>query len=161
MEKVYLLPQLWKVVKRRSWLLVIPMLVSTLVTALVVLFLMAPTYEASTTLLVGKNEPFDARTVLNYEDVLLNQQLVKTYGEIAKSWTVLDDVIGQLDCPITVEELRKLVSVSHVAGTQIIRLSAQHRDPVLAQSIANTAAFTFTRRLPQLLNLNKIGRAHV
>lgn len=121
-----------------------------------VFFVITPVYEASTTLLVGKNET-SAQAALAYQDVLLNQQLVKTYGEIAKSRAVAEEVISRMGITQTPDQIRAKIGVSVVTGTQVIRLTVNDTDRVLAQQIANAAASVFVKRVPELTKLNNLS----
>jgi len=68
------------------------------------------------------------------------QKLVETYAEIAKSRTVGEDVITNLDLDIKVDALQRMVTTSTKGNTQFLNLSITSTDPELSYNIANQMA---------------------
>jgi len=99
-----------------------------------------PTYEATTTVLVNQTQ---SPGIIQYNDVLTSQHLTSTYAELAKSRPILSDVILRLHLNITEKDLAQQLTVSPVRDTQLLRISAENRDPGLAADIANTTAAAF------------------
>ncbi len=155
MEKEIDLRDLLVILRRRLWLIALLPIVSVLIAAVMVFFVITPVYEASTTLLVGKNET-STQASLDYQSVLLNAQLVKTYGEIAKSRSVAEEVISMMGISQTPDQIRAKIGVSVVTGTQVIRLTVTDTDPMKARQIANVAASVFVKRVPALTKLNNL-----
>lgn len=99
-----------------------------------------PTYEATATLLVNETA---APNSLTYSDVLLSQQLTKTYSKIAVQRPVLNQVIQQAKLPFTEEQLQKMVSANAETNTQLIGLSVRSNNAQQAAQIANLVAQAF------------------
>ncbi len=75
-------------------LIILMTILSITASGLVSYFVLEPEYQTFTTLIVGK--PKDYQNVdnkLEYNDLLLNQKLVSTYGELVKTRIVADEVI--------------------------------------------------------------------
>lgn len=146
-----------RVIKHWRWVIILVPLSCLLSAAVLVFYVLPPMYEASTTLLVGRNITSDQQAPLKYDDLVLSRQLVGTYGEIMKSWTVSEEVIRQLGLPMSVEQFRRKIQVTSVGETQVMRLGVSDRDPKLAQQMANTTAMVFAQRVPELLKLNNVA----
>jgi len=112
-------------------------------------------YETSTTLMVSKAQNENVN-VLQYNDVLLNQKLVKTYSEIAKSDRVLDKVIDKLELEATAEDLREKVAVNSVQDTEIIRISVEDPDPQYATDLANAIAVVFMGEVADIMKMDNV-----
>jgi len=66
-----------------------------------------------------------------------SQKLTKTYTELAKSDLVIEQVISSLSLNQTSDELRKMMTISGVQDTPVIKLSIVAKDNILAKDIAN------------------------
>ena len=121
------------------WLIVLGTLLAG-ATAFLVSKMMTPVYQASTTLLVS---PGSSPSTSDYTAVLTGQQLAVTYQQLLNKRSVLEKVIQNLNLPITVDELTKLVDVQVVRSTQLIVVQVENTDPALAAKIANQIATVF------------------
>src|SRR5436309_2603806 len=88
---------------------------------------MVPIYRATTTIFVNQSERPDA---VSYQDSLLNQQLVKTYAQIAVQPVILDQASKILNYPVTG------VTALPVRDTQLLQISATGDDPERVRDIA-------------------------
>lgn len=109
---------------------------------------LTPVYASSTTLLVSdapsnKNNP-------NYDSIVASQSLAKTYSAMMTSKSVIQEVAKQLGLVIKVEDFSKKIKVTPVLNTQLIDITVEDPDPILAASIANTLVDVFTKRLQTL-----------
>lgn len=122
-------------------------------------------YETFTTLMIGKPKDYQGENNnIEYDDVMLNQRLVATYGEIVKMRVVADKVIKNLDLPIAYDEFGKKVSVNLVQDTEIIQLKVVDNDPVMAVDIANETAEVFMDSIKDIMlveNIQVIDKAQV
>ena len=98
-------------------------------------FLLSRQYEASATLIVNSREDQTAQTTITNDQITSATKLVDTYSVILTSDTVLDKAIADLELTLDYEELLDKVTVESVNGTQVMKISVQDEDPVLAQSI--------------------------
>lgn len=135
MERIYPL----RVLRRWWWVL----LLGTVVCAgasYTVTHLATPSYRADAIILV--NQTHMPGTVV-YEDILASEHLVNTYREMITSQPVLDQVVHDLNPPVTQGQLAAMVDATVLPHTQLIHLSAQHTDPHLARAVANATASAF------------------
>jgi capsular exopolysaccharide synthesis family protein len=102
---------------------------------------MTPIYAARSRYLI--DEAPGSSNSNEYSKLLTEQKLAQTYVEITTARPVLEETIVQLDLPYTVNELRRIVSVSAPLDTQILVISTEDPDPVRAADIANTVGEVF------------------
>lgn len=126
---------------RWSWLLILGAVLAGLA-AFVVSRLQTPVYEAKTTMLVNQSQAVTGPT---YNDVLANQQLTKTYGQIVTSSLVLDPVAEQTG--MAFEELRDKVSAGVRRETQLIDITVRDTDPERAATLANRIGEAFAAQI--------------
>lgn len=151
-----------KLIKRGFWIIVSVIALSISIGGLLSYYVFVPIYETSTTLMI--NKPTSEQNTIEYSDVLANQMLVKTYGEIIKSRTISSQVIKNLNLDYTPEQLRKMINVSLVQDTEIIELKVSHMNPNIGASIANELANVFIKDINRLMkvdNVQVIDKAHI
>jgi len=133
----------------KYWKWILGTAAAAAVVALVVSFLLPPTYEA--TALVAVTKP---RYVMQFDpriETLNNiQPAYKAYPELASGDEILQEVLARLNPrPERVETLRDLQAmVTAKSGTDpsVVRLTVRYRDPEVAAHIANLWAEIFVRR---------------
>ncbi|TWH59740.1 capsular polysaccharide biosynthesis protein [Desulfitobacterium sp. LBE] len=152
--------ELWEAIKKRWIIVVIIPLIAALTSGIVSFFILDPVYKASTTLIVGKkaSEEQQASQLLDNSVLQANKQLALTYSEIAKSRTVEENVINKLNLQYTKEELDKKITVESVKNTEILAISVQDKDPLLAAAIANTMAEKFSE---SVINIKKVDSVSI
>ncbi|AFM43143.1 capsular polysaccharide biosynthesis protein [Desulfosporosinus acidiphilus SJ4] len=160
MEEEIDLRQYLEVLGKR-WLIIVAIpLIAAITSGVISFFILKPSYEASTTLIVGKKateEGQAAAQMLDNNVLLANQQLAKTYATIAQSRTVEEQVIKDLDLPLTVEALDKLITVDQVKTTEILEIKVSNNDPKLAASIANTMAKEFSKAVIEIKKVDSVS----
>lgn len=161
MEEELDLLQIWEALKKR-WLIIVAIpLIAALTSGIVSFYIIKPIYQASTTLIVGKKASNDlaqqAGQLLEYNVLMANKQLAKTYETIAKSRTVEADVIDQLDLALTPEQLNEKVTVSSVKDTEVLAISVEDQDPALAAEIANTMAQKFSDSVIEIKKVDSVS----
>ena len=141
---------------KRWWIIVASTVICTLTAGIVSFFIMKPVYESNTTLYIGKK--IDAKnTDLAYSDVLLGSQLVKDYRELAKSRLVSKAVIDELKLTgITPDKLADKLGVNLKNDTRVIQITAQDRDPAMAQAIASKVAEVFQAKVVDIMQVENV-----
>ena len=129
------LRELFLLVKKNILMILAVTIASAAVGFLISAFLLSPQYEASATLIVNSREDQTAQTTITNDQITSATKLVDTYSVILTSDTVLDKAIADLELTLDYEELLDKVTVESVNGTQVMKISVQDEDPVLAQSI--------------------------
>ena len=161
MEEEMELRQYWEIIHKR-WLLIVALpLIAALTSGIISFYIIKPVYQASTTLIVGKKAEDISQAllgqILDYNVLQANLQLAKTYGEIAKSRTVEQNVIEKLNLGLTVTELDNQVLITPVKNTEILEIQVQNTDPQLAASIANTMAAEFSAAVIEIKKVDSVS----
>ena len=129
------LREIFLLVKKNILMILAVTITSAAVGFLISAFLLSPQYEASATLIVNSREDQTAQTMITNDQITSATKLVDTYSVILTSDTVLDKAIADLGLTLDYEELLDKVTVESVNGTQVMKISVQDEDPVLAQRI--------------------------
>jgi capsular polysaccharide biosynthesis protein len=122
------------------------------------LFIVAPKYRASTTLVLARaSDETTLQTSITQTELTLNRQLVATYSELVKSNVVLREVIDNLELKdISEEELRKNVTVTAVRNTELMQIAVIHERSNYAEMLTNEIADVFTEKAHDIYNINNI-----
>ena len=152
-----------KMLKRRR-ILIINLMLGSVFIALLIGFLVPPTYEAETTLRVKQSKGL-ANSLLDEIPIsspLNTKQLMLTYAETLKSRTVVQSVIdqtqtGKAEIP-KYEDMVKRITTQPVKDTELLKIKVEAKSPEEAQLLANTLVATFYDRL---LNLVRSEQANV
>ncbi|MCL0071778.1 hypothetical protein M1N51_00980 [Peptococcaceae bacterium] len=81
---------------------------------------------------------------------------MQTYGEIAKSRSVLEEVIELENLETTVEGLSEQIQVSPLKNTQLIKIAVNDTDPEKAARIANRAADVFMVKVVEIMRVDNV-----
>lgn len=155
MEETMDLREILQIIYKRLWFIILVTLVCIISSGIISFFVLDSVYEASTTLMVSKTRE-DQSQNLQYNDILMNQKLVKTYSEIVKSNRVLEKVIEQLGLDMTTGDLRTKIQVSSVSDTEIIRIAVQDKDPNFATELANSIAVVFMGEIGSIMKMENV-----
>lgn len=110
--------------------------VAAVVSLLVCTFALTPRYQASVELIVNTRQDTSGR--VTNDDINSAKSMVNTYAIVIKSNTVLNMVIDKLGLDMTYDQLNKTIGVTSVNSTQIMQITVENEDPVLAGKIART-----------------------
>ncbi|QNO16548.1 polysaccharide biosynthesis tyrosine autokinase [Alkalicella caledoniensis] len=147
------LRQIFDILFKRLWIIAAIVLVTTTTSAVVSYFFLDRVYEASSSLVILAKA--DSGNI-QYNDVLLNQRLVKTYSEIAKSRSVSTEVIRKLGLNMSHGEFAGKVQVNSVRDTEVIEIRVQDTDPQRAARIADELSSVFMSKIVNFLNIDNI-----
>lgn len=110
-------------------------------------------YESKTTLYV---QPKVSAGDVDYEGILSNQKMVKTYKQIIQSRKILNKVKRNLNLDIKYKDLIKDLEVTSVDDTEIIEIAIKAETPKLAKDIANNIATVFISEVKDTMDVNNI-----
>jgi capsular polysaccharide biosynthesis protein len=121
-----------EVLVRRKWVIIITFLVVTALSIIITL-MTTPMYRASTVVRVlqfsggsGDWVTFDTKEV---------ERLMRTYAEFATSRPLMNELTERLGL-----EQRPGIVVELLTGTELMQITAEALDPVVARDAANTLA---------------------
>lgn len=153
------LKEVFEIIKKRFKAIAAITVICVLIASIVTFFVLKPEYESNVTLMVGKpihKVAVNPDETITYQEIQTNRLLVSTYGEIAKSRTVLEQVIKNLNLDVTTDVLKEKINVSLVKDTEIIQISVTDQDPKMAATIANELASAFSDQVVKIMNVENI-----
>lgn len=154
------LNEIWEIIKKR-WLLFIALpLFAALITGWINYYVLKPVYEASSTLIAGKkavNTGEQATQLLEDNVLEANRLLAKTYGEIAKSRTVTEQVKAELGLKLTPEQLKQKITIKQVEDTEILMITVLDTNPKLAAKIANVTVQKFAAAVITIKKIDSVS----
>lgn len=156
MEEITL-QELFFILRKRLGLIVLITAIIVSCVAGATFFFIEPEFESTTTLLLGKPQEYQTGTQgIEYSDIQLNQKLISTYAEIAKSHKVMDQVKLNLNLGDSYVQLSSYVNVSMLRDTEIIKVSVVHTNPVTASALANETASVFMETVTELMKIDNV-----
>ena len=149
------LKQYWQILWKRRWWVVLAFMAVVMATG-VITFTMPPVYQASTKLLLEQKDKTLSALGAGLGEFSELSSLSRTgspldtQAELMKSVPVVAEVIKRVDLrsPVTgelmsSESFLKQAKVSQIKGTDILQISFQHTDKLMAVHISDTWANVF------------------
>lgn len=124
-------------------------------------FLVEPTYSSVSTVYI---QPTVKDNQVVASDITTNQKLTTTYTEIAKSNTVLSQVLPYFSNDLSMKQMASAINVRSIGETQIISFTAVTTDPELSARLVNRVVDVFVNEVKEIMaidNLTIIDRAIV
>lgn len=147
------LQESFTVIKNRLWIVIGITFLAVLFAAIVSYFVLTPTYQSSTQILVTQQQ---SETELDSSAIQTNLQLINTYSVIIKSPFILTDVIESLDLDSTPSELYSQINISSEQNSQVVNLTVQDVEHHKAVDIANTTAEVFQEKVVDLMQVDNV-----
>jgi capsular polysaccharide biosynthesis protein len=136
-----------RIIKKRFWLIVLISLIATLISGVYTVYVLKPVYQSKVSIVIGKNKDLAGKTQDDFNDILMFQNLMKTYAQIASSRTVAKDALALLDSRdnVTVKFILDQTTVSPQANTQIIELSVKDNSPKISKAVLDAVSQSFIK----------------
>ena len=131
------------IIKERLWLIVSITIGAVIIAGILSFFVIKPTYEASTSIIVGKPQGTASAAAQLSSDVTMYQNLLITYSEIAKSDLVARGAINKLKGNLTLDQLKGSITVTPKTGTQILMITAKSKNPEEVFNVVNAVSTSF------------------
>jgi capsular polysaccharide biosynthesis protein len=128
------LKELFQVIKRRFWIIVLITILASIVGVIQNNTKTIPLYQSSSNIIIGADE--ESR---------------KTLQVIIRNSTILDKVIKELALNKSAEALASQISVASVEGSQVVSINVIDNDPIFAAKLANTTAQVFRDEVPNII----------
>jgi len=128
------------IIKKRMLLIILVTIGATVLSGVLSYFVITPTYKSDISVIIGKTENKSTVSQDSYNDVIMYQQLVKTYSEFAKSRKVSEHVIKALKLNMNPIQLQNMVTVAPKGDTEFLTITVKSTDPKEAFDIANQLA---------------------
>lgn len=139
--------ELYVVLKSRYKFILTTGLTAALITGFFSFFILTPIYESKTRIIIGK----ETGQQTTQSDVMMFQNLMKTYAEIAQSDSTAQLAAKSLGNSTDYKELQKSTDVQNQTGTQILLITATDSSPTLVAKKVNAMANAFIENSSKLL----------
>ena len=158
MEEEIELREIFKIFWDKKLEIILILILSVILGVFYTKYLINPEYTSSATIILANDDEGSQNKTLTQSEVTLNDKLITTYSTLAKSNSVLEEVIENLRIKNRYDEnsLRNKVTVAAITNTQVIKISATDENPRLASEIANEITKVFTKKVSQMYNINNI-----
>ncbi|WP_415326782.1 YveK family protein [Clostridium perfringens] len=130
-ENTISLQEIAYALKKRWKLIALITIAATLVSAILSFFVIKPQYEAKAKLFIGKQETQETNAY-NNSDVMMYQQLMKTYAELVKTSDLVTKAVKSADLNYNKNEIKEILNnltANPSADTQILDLSFKGGNP--------------------------------
>lgn len=145
----------FKIILRRIWLIVLVPLFAVIVTTVLVYYVITPVYTATTSLYVLNKQ--NAENVINYSDLQSSSLLTADYRELILSKRVLSAVAGQYGIDVETMQEDFDIKVTSANNTRVIEISVTSGDPVLAANLANAIGKEFSVTVVEIMDANNVN----
>lgn len=156
------LREIFQIIRKGLWIILLITITSVAVSGAVSYYLLTPSYEASSTIIIGNYSKLSEEYGYDYNDVLMFQQLAKTYGQIAESRTVAEKAAKKLGQDISTQDIQSKITVNIAADTQVLKITATSTSREDAQNTANVLSDTFVEEAMRIFpsgNVQVMDRA--
>ena len=116
-------------------------------------FLITPTYTASTSIYLTPQ--ISESGSLDYNSQMANSKLVTNVVNLMTQNNVMSEVAKDVGME-NAASVKKCITVTNEANTEIITITATTDDPKLSKDIANGTVSTFTKTMQKNLNVRNI-----
>ncbi|MDM0973057.1 Wzz/FepE/Etk N-terminal domain-containing protein [Clostridium perfringens] len=130
-ENTISLQEIAYALKKRWKLIALITIAATLVSAILSFFVIKPQYEAKAKLFIGKQETQE-NNAYNNSDVMMYQQLMKTYAELVKTSDLVTKAVKSANLNYNQNEIKGILNnltANPSADTQILDLSFKGGNP--------------------------------
>ena len=135
---------------RKRWIIIVSMTLGlALISGIVSFFFIKPKYEASTKVFIGKEST--ETTGYNQSEVLMYQQLMKTYSETLKTSNLVKEALETVNTDLTVDQVINGLSVSPIQDTQILTVKFKSIDAIEAKEIVDSVVNEFVEVSKELV----------
>ncbi|ACB62086.1 lipopolysaccharide biosynthesis protein [Exiguobacterium sibiricum 255-15] len=155
MNETISLQELFSTLRKSLWRILALTIVAALISFAVSTFLIKPTYQAGTQILVTPKK--QENDVIDASQVQSSVTLVNTYRVIIKSPAILEKVQAEVkNAPDSISALNNMITVESEQNSQVINVSVQNTDAALASNVANSVAKVFSDDITDLMNVDNV-----
>ncbi|MDX1259498.1 MULTISPECIES: YveK family protein [unclassified Exiguobacterium] len=155
MNETISLQELFSILRKSLWRILALTIVAAVISFAVSTFLIKPTYQAGTQILVTPKK--QENDVIDASQVQSSVTLVNTYRVIIKSPAILEKVQAEVEnAPDNIGALNNMITVESEQNSQVINVSVQNTDAALASNVANSVAKVFSEDITDLMNVDNV-----
>lgn len=154
-EREIALKDIFKILKKRLWLIILLPILAAGAAFVVVNYVMVPMYTATATMYVLNKQSED--NIVNYNDLQSGTLLTADYRELALSKRVLSPVAEEYNLNADTIQGDFQISVDAANNTRVIEISATSSDPQLAANIANSVGYEFSYTVSDIMDVSNVS----
>ncbi|MBC2370740.1 capsular biosynthesis protein [Listeria booriae] len=154
MEDSLNVKQIWDLLKKNKWVILISMCTSALLMSGYLYFFSTPIYQSETQVLINQSVP--QNTIVQSQDVQANLQLINTYTSIIMSPRILSQVSENMDGVYSIKELEQMIQVNSTSDSQVVKINVESADAADAVKIANETVAIFSKDIPKIMKIDNI-----
>ena len=139
MAKEINLKDLFRVIKKRLWIVVVLTVLFTIIGGVYSTYLTTLLYHSSSRIIINADAEYR-----------------KTLQVIIKDSTIMEKVVQDLNSDRSPEALAGQITVQSIDTSQVVSIGVVDTDPELAANIANTTAKVFKEEIPNIVGFNNI-----
>lgn len=155
MEETISLKEIMQVLKKRLGLIIFLTVAAALISGLATYFLITPMYQSNSQFIVNQQNTETDSVDIN--EIRSNVEIINTYNVIIQSSRILNEVIEELNLPITAGALSEKINVASEQNSQVVTITATDADPAMAVAIANTTVEVFQNNIDELMNVDNVN----
>ena len=148
-EEIIRIEDILDILMKRWKMILLITLIATLTAAIISFFVIAPKYEASTKVFIGKENTKDQN--YNNSDIQMYQQLLKTYAGVITTNDLVEKAIDTAGLDITSEKVLGDLTVTPSANTQILEIKYKSTDRVLSRDLVDAVTTQFIKTSKDLI----------
>lgn len=151
--------EVFRLIRRRAFIILFVGILGALASGVVTYYVIEPTYESSTQLLINRTsaEEEEENSAAEISQLQADLAMMRSYQVMITSPVVLDKVITELGLSVSPEELAEQVTVSSEAESQIIQITVEDDKVEQSVKLANTIAGTFQSEVVSLMNVDNVN----
>ncbi len=134
-----------QLLKRRIVTIILTMCCLTVSLILISMYVLKPSYQYSTQILVGNLDEFNKENSANKTQE--NKQLVTSYVDILKSPLIISTVKKTLKLEQSSYELAQKISVVNMDNSQIVTVTVKDSDPQIVKRNCKVTGRTISKKL--------------
>ncbi|MFW2502056.1 YveK family protein [Clostridium diolis] len=136
----------------KRWKMILSItLLATLTAGIISFFVIAPKYEASTKVFIGKEKTDSKDQNYNNSDIQMYQQLLKTYAEVIKTNALVEKAIDAEGFDLTSKDVLSGLTVTPAANTQILEITYISKDRNLSKEVLDSITNQFIKTSTELI----------
>lgn len=145
------LRELFQLLLQKIWIIILCFIVGAVLAFGGTKLLITPQYSASSIIYILTK----TTSVTSLADIQMGAQLTVDFEVLAKSRTVVEEVIETLDLDTTYEELLGQITTENPTDTRMLKLTVEAPDPEMAKTISNALADATADRVADVMASDK------
>ena len=143
--------ELFHAIISKIWIIIAVMLVCAAIAGNITYFLIDPSYTATSRIYLLPRET----EALSQTELQVGTQMTTDAAKLAKSKSVVDPVIRDLQLDLTYDDLAGLISVENPTDTRLIDISVKNNDPQTAADISNALANSLCEQVSVIMKSDR------